>query len=229
MRRFLLGSLLGSLLLTGCAARGPHRWPAGEPGTQALFRVEATTNEGDKISFRLVLRWESEERFQLAAADQAGRTHWSLTVEGGRVTFADHQNRLVCRAAASRRLRLPMLGLDLPPLATVRVLLGELPVPLPATATRDENGVRFRDERGQLWTVAQGADHRPRGWQLERSRGKIVASWQRGEVRDELRLPEAGLTLRWRLASTEQLPAGWRPAPAPDGFREGECGLDRAP
>lgn len=228
MRPILLWSLLAGLLVGACAVRGPGRLPAGGPGIQSLFRVEASGEEGE-ARLRLVLRRQDEDRFQLAAADQLGRTVWSLTVDGGRLVFADYRRRLVCRGPASRRLLLPLLGLDLPPGATVRVLLGELPVPLPPTVPGGEGTVRFRDERGQQWEVELDAAGQPRSWRLEGTGGRALASWRRGVEEYELRLPEAGIEVRWRLASTELLPAGWRPAPPPDGFREGECELERVP
>jgi len=176
-----------------------------------------------------MLRRESATRYQLAAADLLGRTVWSLGVDGGDSTFADHQRRTICRGPATRRLLLPLLGLDLPPDATVAVLLGELPVALPAGAPARDATVRFRDDHGQQWEVTLDADGRPSAWKLAGAAGGEVASWRSVPEGAELRLVGAGVEVRWRLASTEPLPAGWRPAPPPAGFREGDCDLARVP
>lgn len=228
MRFFLLWTFLAVLVLGGCASRGPAGIPAPGPGSQSLFRVEAAGESGE-VRLRLMLRRESASRYQLAAADLLGRTVWSLAVEGGRSTFADHRHRTVCRGPATGRLLLPMFGLDLPPGATVSVLLGELPVALPPTAPAGGGTVRFRDEHGQRWEVAMSAEGRPSAWTLEAAAGEEVATWRRTPEGAELRLAGAGLEVRWRLASTEALPPGWRPAPPPAGFREGECDLARVP
>jgi hypothetical protein len=228
VRFFLFWTFIAVLASGGCASRGPAGPPPLGARSQSLFRVEAA-GEGGEVRLRLMLRRESATRYQLAAADLLGRTIWSLAVDGGRSTFADHRHRTVCRGPATGRLLLPLLGLDLPPGATVAVLLGELPVPLPAPIPAGRSTVRFRDEHGQRWEVAIDAEGRPSAWKLEAAAGGEVASWRGTPEGAELRLAGAGLEVRWRLASTEALPSGWRPAPPPAGFREGECELARVP
>ncbi len=228
MRNLLLWTAAAGLLLAGCASRGPGGIHSAGSGSQSLFRVEAAGADGD-VRLRLMLRRESRSRFQLAAADLLGRTVWSLAVDGGKTTFADHRHRTVCRGPATGRLLLPLLGLDLPPGATVAVLLGEVPVPLPAAAPAGGGTVRFGDEHGQQWEVTLGADGRPTAWKLAAAGGGEIATWRGAPEGAELRLAGAGLEVRWRLASTEPLPAGWSPAPPPAGFQEGACDLARVP
>ncbi|MCZ7650774.1 MAG: hypothetical protein M5U13_06250 [Thermoanaerobaculia bacterium] len=171
MRNLLLWTAAAGLLLAGCASRGPGGIHSAGSGSQSLFRVEAAGADGD-VRLRLMLRRESRSRFQLAAADLLGRTVWSLAVDGGKTTFADHRHRTVCRGPATGRLLLPLLGLDLPPGATVAVLLGEVPVPLPAAAPAGGGTVRFGDEHGQQWEVTLGADGRPTAWKLAAAGGR---------------------------------------------------------
>ncbi|QQR72660.1 MAG: hypothetical protein IPJ17_14260 [Holophagales bacterium] len=223
MRAF--SALLAPWLLLALACSSlPAKAPRVGPG-QYLFRVEARSQERE-AHLRVVLRFAGERRFQIGAADLVGRTVWTFAVAGDHFLWADHRQRKVCRGEASEALALPLLQLELSPGAVPQILLGALPIAIPAEAAKGTDGrVRFVDGAGHHWLAGVDSHDELREWQMSDSTGRTIATWQRDGGTSELALPQRELTLRWRQASAEPLPGDWAPFATPDGFEE--CGCDQ--
>jgi hypothetical protein len=77
-----------------------------------------------------------------------GRTVWTFAVVGDHFLWADHRQRKVCRGEASEALALPLLQLELSPGAVPQILLGALPVAIPAEAAKGTGGYASSTGRG---------------------------------------------------------------------------------
>lgn len=210
-----------SVVMAACAGM-PRSGEPVEQG-QSLFRVEVRSADRE-ANLRLVLRYGGERRFQLAAADLVGRTIWTFAVAGDHFLWADHRRQSYCRGETSVAMSLPLLRMELSPAAVPQILLGRLPIQAPEGLGEAADGrLRFADGSGRRWLAEYDAAGMLTGWELRDSAGLAIASWQRQEADFELILPQRGLTVRWRRASSEPLPEAWVPFNLPAGFEESAC------
>lgn len=165
-------------------------------------------------------RW-SAERFELVASDLFGRAAWSLAVAGGEGLWIDARAKVRCRFSSGSAARFGSVTLALPSRALPDVLLGRLPVALPAPAAPGEGAraVQFDDGDGRNWRVVlDGA--RLLSWQVDTAAGDRL-EWERRGDRLRLRSEVPDLVVEWRQTALERLvvaaPA-WRIADA------AECG-----
>ena len=165
---------------------------------QALYRVQYSGPEASG-SFKLVVRWQAEDRFELAATDPLGRALWRLDSAATGHIFVDHRRRLFCRAARLH-LREPALG-SLPLGAIPRVLSGRVPAAVErdlAAAGSNEavdlEGRRWRIRSGEegleAWTM--WIEEEPTLWWVRRGKGGVLSH------RD-------GSQFRWRRVLREEL------------------------
>jgi hypothetical protein len=232
--RLLLATIL--LALSACAVgprpapvggHGVPAWqiPAGELGTQRLYRVSYSGPEGEG-SFRMTLRLASAERYQVQAVDPIGRSLWSLDVAEGRGLFLNHRARTSCVFQGSFDLSGVPLG-PFPLLTLPALLLGR--VPSEPAAPPEEHGreISFHDTADRVWsaTVREGVVER---WTLSES-GAPTVWWFRQDNWAILSDRARGVQVRWREALSERL--GKEPAPleVPAGYREAECRDDSSP
>ena len=196
------------------AAAAADAWnlPAGELGTQRLFRVSYDGPDGGG-SFRLTLSLAGADRYQVRAVDPLGRALWTLDVAGDEGLWLDHRNRATCRLvgrfdlAAARLTPFPLPALP-------ALLLGRLPAPpagaveRPAGGAGDSDGggrLAYRDASGRRWT-ARLAEGRPAAWTLFED-GEAVAWWLLRDGEAFLSDRVRGSQLRWRETLREPLPA----------------------
>ena len=121
-------------------------------------------------------------------------------------------------------MSLPLLRMELSPAAVPQILLGHLPVQAPDGLDEAADGrLRFADGSGRRWLADYDASGILTGWEMRDAAGLAIASWQRQEEDFELILPQRGLTVRWRRASSEPLPEAWVPFNLPAKFEESAC------
>lgn len=251
MRRSFPLLLLGLACLSGCASIGPGREATVSPGrplpvtapweipeaewrTQRIVRMHYEGPEGSG-TLRLVLRFESPERFHVSASDRLGRRWWELSVREGDALVLWVRERTFCRYAGD--LEIPALSLGpVPARAVAALLMRRLPAPPGDARVRKEAVVPgkldrsfdldFEDSRGRRWTT-EITSTGPSRWTLWRG-DRARASWSE-DVEGMARLEESdtGLELRWiqRRPATEfvgPLP----PFSVPSGYRPGVCDAD---
>ncbi len=233
--------------LIGCASTGPTRevQPAADPGgaraalpweipgvewgTQRIVRMRYDGPEGEG-TLRLVLRFESPDRFQVEASDRLGRRWWDLNVQDGSALVLWVRERTFCRYRGD--LEIPALSLGpVPAGAVAALLLLRLPAPpvepgvLEDTTAAGSGAVEldFGDRWGRRWTAVTTASA-PRSWTLHRG-AQTRASW-RVDADGMARLvePETGLELRWlQNRAAKPLRGALRAPEVPNGFVPGVC------
>ncbi len=234
----LVALVLGVLVLAGCApalapvpagqgmAASAWEIPQEELGTQRLLRVRFRAPEGEG-RFRLTLRLESAERFQLAAVDPLGRGLWTLFSDGAAALLLDHANRRACTFGDDFDLARLSLG-SFPLRSLPAVVLGRVPgeptggVEWLGTALPGVRRLSFEDGQGRRWeaTVAAGL---VTDWRLYGEAGEALAAFSRG--REEWRLEDrrSGLELHWRETLGEPLGAALAAPTIPSGYERGGC------
>ncbi len=247
-RRPLPLLLFGMAWLGGCASTGAGReadapadrpasvaapWeiPEAEWRTQRIVLAHYSGPEGSG-ALRLVLRFESPDRFHVSASDRLGRRWWELNVQNGQALVLWVRERIYCRYGGD--LEIPALSLGpVPAGAVAALLMHRLPAP-PAAGGRREGAsvagtpqrggeIDFRDRRGRRWTAAVSG-RGPDRWTLWRG-DRPRASWSAADD-GTARLVESdtGLELRWRQRRRATRLAGpLAPPRAPAGFRAGAC------
>ncbi|MGE5233515.1 MAG: hypothetical protein ACM3OB_05345 [Acidobacteriota bacterium] len=214
--------LLALVVGAAACAPGATRSPAREPipaALQVLFRAQFASREGSG-SLRLVLRQAGPQRYELRAADIAGRGLWRLVVVGDAGLLVDEGASRFCRPAGSVRLE----GLRLPalPLAVVpRILLGQSPVP---GSSPDARAAEEAGGRRWTWTATGGEVESWTLWQ----RGEAIAWWRRDGSTAVLST-RGGAQLRWVAAVSEPLRGPLPDLEPPAGAVEGDCGAGTIP
>lgn len=182
-------------------------------------------------TLRLVLRFESPERFQVEASDRLGRRWWDLNVKEGEALVLWVRERTFCRYGGD--LEIPALSLGpVPANAVAALLLERLPAPpldpgavAAAGASNVSNAVEldFEDRWKRRWTAVTTPSG-PRRWSLHRGRG-AKASWSLdADGLSRLVEPETGLELFWQQTGAVRDLEGALPAPeVPAGFVPGAC------
>ena len=239
--------LLSLLWLMGCASAGSNRDlpPAGGPGaataalpweipeaewrTQRIVQMRYDGPEGNG-TLRLVLRFESPDRFHVEASDRLGRRWWDLNVQEDSALVLWVRERTFCRYRGD--LEIPALSLGpVPAGAVAALLLRRLPAPpldretAEAAAAAGSGTVEldFEDRWNRRWTAVTTAGG-PRRWTLHRG-AETRASWRLDAAgMSRLVEPENGLELHWRQNKPARDLRGALPAPeVPDGFVPGAC------
>lgn len=163
-------------------------------------------------SFRLSLRLEDEERFELIATDPFGRALWKIEVDRGTGRFLDERQRWACRFDPAASNAMPRLDWGLTALELPAVLRGALPGPAVSEGVGMEAGsFEFRDARGRLWTGEADA----RGlasWRMETADGALA--YRREGVGATLSDDRSGARLRWRELAAEPLSGPLQPLSA---------------
>lgn len=205
----------------------PWEIPAVEWHTQRIVRMRYVGPEGSG-RLRLVLRFESPERFQVEASDLLGRRWWDLNVQGGDALVLWVRDRTFCRYSGD--LEIPALSLGpVPAGAVAALLLLRLPAPPldpgaeAATVASNTVGLDFEDRWGRRWT-AVATPSGPRRWTLHRG-SETRASWKLdADGFSRLVEPETGLELLWQQNRPARDLEGALPAPeVPVGFVPGAC------
>lgn len=201
--------------------------PSEPVALQALFRAEIDTADG-RTAIRLVLRRESAERFDLAAADAFGQALWGLAVDGDRALWTDPRRSRFCRWDASAPLPVPGFSPPLPVAEIAAILLGEAPSDDDFAQPPPEEGrSELRDRSGRRWS-GQRADGRWLSWSLWRDDQPLLW-WRRDGGEQWLSAREPAFLLRWRESARGSLSPGRGVAlTPPTGFVEEGCG-DAAP
>lgn len=249
-------AILFSLALAsfiGCASAGPARdvrggavpgaefrhppWeiPRAEWRTQRIVRMRYDGPEGNG-TLRLVLRFDSPDRFLVSASDLLGRRWWELNVQEGGALVLWVRERTFCRYRGD--LEIPALSLGpVPAGAVAALLMFRLPAPPldpgiwdSAAGGGAQTGVvdlDYEDRWGRRWT-ATAAARGPTGWSLWRG-VEERASWSvdaGGMAR--LLEPATDLELQWvqRRPSAELREELAAPV-VPNGYQPGVCGPSR--
>jgi len=157
-----------------------------------------------RVGLRWTLRRWSADRFELVAGDALGRTVWSLAVAGSDGVWTDARAGSRCRFAAAAGARFGDVLLPLPSAALPVILLGGLPVALPAgaLATTGQRAVEF-DDAGRRWRV-ELADDRVVAWRVSGAGGGEIA-WDRRGDSQRLRASAPRWTASWRETAREPL------------------------
>ena len=209
------------------AAVMPWQVPAAEWRTQRIVRMRYAGPEG-RGRLRLVLRFESPERFQVEASDRLGRRWWELNVRKGDALVLWLRDRTFCRYGGD--LEIPALSLGpVPAGAVAALLLRRLPAPpldpgaVAAVAASNAGELDFEDRWGRRWTAA-ATPGGPRRWNLHRG-AETRASWSLDAAGlSRLVEPETGLELLWQQDRPARSLEGALPEPEiPDGFVPGAC------
>lgn len=237
--------LLSLLWLTGCASAGSTRdlpptghsgsggmvlpWeiPEAEWRTQRIFKMQYDGPEGNG-TLRLVLRFESPDRFHVEASDRLGRRWWDLNVQEGSALVLWVRERTFCRYRGD--LEIPALSLGpVPAGAVAALLLRRLPAPPADPETVEVAGAAgsveldFDDRWERRWTALSTASG-PRWWTLHRG-DETRASWRLDAAgMSRLVEPATGLELLWFQGKPARELRGALPAPGvPAGFGPGAC------
>jgi hypothetical protein len=188
--------------------------------------------------FRLTLKLESEERFQLTATDPLGRSLWALDLEDDSALLIEHRFRRFCRFGQDFEISSLFLG-SFPVASLPALLLGRVPVapegapvwsPVWSSAPQDSTGPRdgkktrqlhFLDSQGRRWSahLAQGMED----WEMRSPAGELQARMGRDEEGWWLRDEALQLELSWREVVGEALKGDLSPLSVPRGYREGGC------
>ncbi len=229
----LLATLgLAALAALGCATATPTARPAGGGadqthlaalpaealGTQRLLRAQYDGPEG-RAGFKLVLRLEQDDRYDLSAVDGAGRPLWQLQARGDEGLFADVAAERFCRLRTAAALP-GGLALDLPLAALPRILLGRMPVEVPHQA--GESG--SWSDGGRRWTWSAPAGEL-RQWTLW-EHGEPAVWWSRRGAEALLSVRARSTQVRWQPSVTESIGRPLGPLAAPAGSVEGPCAAD---
>ncbi|MCB1057533.1 MAG: hypothetical protein KDD11_18695 [Acidobacteria bacterium] len=248
-------ALLTGLLVVGCAAPRPAptvtppvvpttpEAPAVSPGsdlpaplsippdeleTQSLFRFQVAGPDVD-AGFRLTLRLENRDRFQLQAVDPVGRALWTLDADGDAVLWLEHRDRRVCRF--DRDIELPGLSMgEFPVAALPALLLGGLPVrpgaPPRVQVEGDARHLDLLDDGGRHWTATYRAGKLLR-WTLWRGAvpgvGDPAAQLRRDPPWWILVDRRQDLEIRWRRVVREALAAPPSTPEIPEGYGAEGC------
>lgn len=188
--------------------------PEAELGTQRILRAQYDGPEG-KGGFRLVLRLEAAERYDLTAVDGAGRTLWRLRARPTGGLFEDVAAERYCRLDTAAHLP-GGLGLDLPLGALPKVLLGRLPLGAEPPAG---SGSATEGDRRWTWTVAAGELER---WTLWRD-GQPAVWWSRRGAEATLSVRGRATQVRWQTAVREPIGRALEDLVPPAGWEEGAC------
>jgi hypothetical protein len=246
-----LATTLAAVLAAGCAPRrgaataaaladpaaAPWEIPAGALGTQRLFRVSYDGPEGGG-SFRLTLRLDAAERYQVRAVDPVGRALWTLDVAGTSGLWLDHRAEAACRLEGSLDLAAGRLT-PFPLAALPALLLGRLPSSpqgeLEETAAAgDEPGeagenaeggrrVAFTDAGGRRWSATLDGTT-PRAWALTEPADEAPSVWWRRHAGEHLLSDRRrNVQLGWRETVVEPLAGGLAAVAVPPGFALVPC------
>ncbi len=147
-----------------------------------------------------MLRLAAADRFQLAASDPFGRALWSFRLAEGEVLIVDHREKTFCATRESPRIPEVILA-TLPPAVLPRVLLGELPVELPAGAAGGE-ALDFTDAGGSRWTATLDGGE-VASWTLWENAAPTL--WWSRQPRGGILSHRDGAQFRWRLTVAEPL------------------------
>ena len=181
-------------------------------------------------TLRLVLRFESPDRFQVAASDLLGRRWWDLNVREGDALVLWVRERTFCRYRGE--LEVPALSLGpVPAGAVAALLLRRLPAPpldTKTVAAAARSGATiieldFEDRWDRRWTAVT-ATNGPRRWTLHRG-AETRASWDLdADGLSRLVEPETGLELLWeQRRPARDLAGALAPPEVPNGFLPGAC------
>jgi hypothetical protein len=209
--------------------RGVPAWqiPAGELGTQRLFRVSYSGPEGEG-SFRMTLRLAAAERYQVQAVDPVGRSLWSLDVAAGRGLFLNHRARTSCIFQGSFDLSGVPLG-PFPLLTLPALLLGRVPSE-PASPPPEQHGreISFHDASDRVVSATVREDGVVERWTLSES-GAPTVWWFRQDNWAILSDRARGVQVRWREVLSERLKQEPAALAVPPGYREAGCRDESSP
>ncbi|TNF84818.1 MAG: hypothetical protein EP299_00370 [Acidobacteria bacterium] len=191
---------------------------ARDLGTQSLFRVRYGGPKRDG-GLRLILRLDTSDRFQLAAADVLGRALWSMELYDGQVLLVNHAEKTYC--VAGEELAIPEVALDpLPVRALPNVLLGYLPVELAADSLTADDGFDFSDPAGRRWTGSLETG-KPSNWMLWEGAQPVL--WWTRQDKGGILSHRQGAQFRWKTVVREPLEDGFERLAVPDGYRRAAC------
>jgi hypothetical protein len=195
--------------------------PADAFHTQKLLRAQYDGPEG-RASFKLVLRLETPERYDLAAVDAAGRSLWRLLARGDQGLFEETGAERFCRLVSAAPLP-GGLGLDLPLDAIPRLLLARLPLEDHSGAMAPTpQGQRVEGARRWTWSAKDGELSQ---WTLWNA-GQPSVWWSRREGESLLSVRARATQVHWREAVSEPLREPLGPLTPSAGFEEGACARD---
>lgn len=184
---------------------------------QYLFRLVYDSG-GGRVSLRVVLRRVSDDRFQLAASDVAGRPVFGLDYAGERAVLVDHRAGIYCTGGPGLRLT-EVHPSELPLAALPRILLGSLPVPrsgLEAPVVRSEELV---DAEGRRWRAGYEGEVLAR-WSLLDAEGPAL--WWKRQDDGGILSRRGGEQYRWTLIVAEDAAQPLADI-VPVDFAEGVC------
>jgi hypothetical protein len=200
--------------------------PAGELGTQRLYRVSYSGPEGEG-SFRMTLRLATLERYQVQAVDPVGRSLWSLDVTAGRGLFLNHRARTSCIFEGSFDLSGVPLG-PFPLLTLPALLLGRVPSEPAAPPEQHGREIAFHDAADRVWSATVRDEGVVERWTLSES-GSPTVWWFRQDSWAILSDRARGVQVRWREALAERLKTEPAPLGVPAGYREAGCRDETSP
>jgi hypothetical protein len=189
-----------------------------------LLRAQYAGPEG-RVGFKLVLRLEADDRYDLSAVDAAGRPLWRLLARASEGIFEDVAAERFCRLHTAAPLP-GGLGFELPLSAVPKLLLARLPAPAASIAATGDsgNGTRERRDGTQRWTWSLEAGEL-RQWTLWRD-GQPAVWWSRQGSASLLSVRERSTQVRWEIALSEPMERPLGDLKPSDGFEEGACARD---
>jgi hypothetical protein len=228
-RLLVVAGLLGSLACAhqGITVQSPETAVGIEPswalaatdlGTQTLFRVRYKGPEGDG-GLRLILRLDTNDRFQLVASNVLGKAVWSMETYDQQVLLVDHSEKTYCETGMD--LVLPEVALDpLPVKALPGVLLGYLPVAIGADSVTGDGKIDFIDADLRRWTGSFEAG-KPSSWMLW-ERDQPVLWWSRQD-KGGILSHRQGVQFRWKSVVSESLEGGFERLAVPESYKRAAC------
>jgi hypothetical protein len=180
-------------------------------------------SEEGRGRFRLLLRLESPERYQIRATHPLfNQRLWTLDVAGTQAVLVDYQQHTVCRYEGAAEIGAIPLG-PCPFASLPALLLGYLPLPPAGAPERSATGaLAFDDAEGRRWTaeIDRGV---VASFAVE---GEESVTWRRDDEGWNVLASEArGLDLRWRETLREPLADALHTLETPDEYAAGPCDL----
>ena len=191
--------------------------PSQQP-SQSIFKVHYA-DSGGGVSFRLVMRVDSAERFEVSTFDTFGRKLWDFEVANDRITMLDHKTLEYC--ASNEGDLINFLALEPLRLKTLPLILfGRLPVPPSTDLELSSSRQTFHDASGQEWSArGEGAD--PDAWTLWGAERPEI--WWTRHGKSGILSRRDGIQIRWEIASLEALSYQIQDLKIPETYERRDC------
>ena len=186
--------------------------------SQSIFKIHYTDASGG-VSFRMVMRISSSDRFEMSISDTFGRKLWDIEFESETVKLLDHKRHQYCTSYERdilSFLALEPLGVEKLPL----ILFGRLPTRPKIDIELSLLGQTFHDTSGRKWSI-RGEGDAPSAWALWGAERPEIWWTRHGKVGILSR--RDGTQIRWENASVEALAVPLKGLNVPDTYQRRAC------